>query len=256
MSTDAPNDETDTRPRGLLTEADRAFLRGEKEMSQGAKRNARQRIRDRLQAGMADFELLWNCMSNRDLELVFHPEDKVERNLIRVASHYALSFIWLGLWQNQDPHPNRIEDAIEQAAFVTGYAADVSLSMDYESLPDGELLLAKMAHKEQRMNELRERLRSDSLTSDVEAELTTELEREASFQYYLFEKALLDSAIDPEDLADITLIGEPLELTAEDIEKERAGWASSPVQRQSMPILTDVTIEPRSQRTADKERDE
>jgi len=91
------------------------------------------------------------------------------------------------------------------------------------------------------MNELRERLRADGVTGDTEAELTEKLEREASFQYYLFEQALLDSAIDPAQLADIDLIGEPLELTPEVIKKERAAWAASPVQRHTMPILTEVT---------------
>lgn len=244
MTEQAPTDESNSRPRGLLTAADRAFLRGEKELSDGAKRNTRQRIRNRLKAGLADFTLLWNCMSDRDMELVFHPDDEADRNQMRVVSHYALSFIWLGLWQNQDPHTERVADAVEQAAFAAGYAADASLSMDFERLPDGELLLAKMAHKEQRIEELRERLRSDDLTSATEADLTAELEREASFQYYLFERALLDSTVDPGDLADIQLIGDTIELTATDIEKEREAWAASPLQRQSMPIVTDVTRKP------------
>lgn len=254
MTDHVSTDESSARPRGVLTEADRAFLRGEKDLSDGAERNTRQRIRDRLKAAMDDFELLWHYISDRDMELVYHPDNDVERNQMRLASHLALSFIRLGLWQNQDPHAGRIEDAIEQAAFAAGYATDVSLSMDHEPLPDGQLLLAKMKHKEQRMTELRERLRAETLTSDTEAELTAELEREASFQYYFFEQALLDSAVEPAELADIELIGAPLELTAEDIEKERAGWAGSPLQRQTMPIVTDITRKPAN--PADSEPDQ
>lgn len=198
-------------------------------MSDSARRNARHRIRRRVQTGMADFQLLWNFMSDRDLELAFHPDDAAERNQMRVASHYALSFIRLGLWQNRDPHAGRIEDAVEQAAFAAGYAAKATTSIETERIPDGELLLAKIAHKEDRMDELRERLPADGMNEDTEVELTSKLESEASFQYYLFERALLDSAIDPAQLADIDLIGEPLELTPEVIEKEREAWAASPV---------------------------
>lgn len=240
--------EKDDRPRGILSEGDREFLREERDLSDSAARNARHRIRRRVQAAMTDFELLWNFMSDRDMEQIFHPDSDEERNQVRVASHQALSFIRLGLWQNRDPHAGRVEDAVEQAAFAAGYAAVATMTIDAEPIPDGELLLAKMAHKEDRMAELRERLYDDELDEETEAELMAELEKEATFQYYLFEKAIRDPEIEPSKLADVEIIGVSLEMTAEDIVKERTGWAKIPVQRQSVPKV--INIEHRAQEAA------
>lgn len=44
--------------RGILSEADREYLKGEKDLSAGAERNARQRIRERVQASIHDYRLL------------------------------------------------------------------------------------------------------------------------------------------------------------------------------------------------------
>ena len=62
----------DERARGILSEADRAYLRGETDhASVQAERNARARIRDRLYESMFDFELLVEHLSERDRRLVF-----------------------------------------------------------------------------------------------------------------------------------------------------------------------------------------
>lgn len=66
-------DETDPeRDRGILSPADRAYLRGETEFASAqAERNARARIRDRIYDAVLDFELLVDQLSDRDRELVF-----------------------------------------------------------------------------------------------------------------------------------------------------------------------------------------
>jgi hypothetical protein len=60
------------RPRGILSPADRAYLRGETTFeSDQSERNARARIRERVLAALGDFDLLADALSERDRELVF-----------------------------------------------------------------------------------------------------------------------------------------------------------------------------------------
>lgn len=58
--------------RGILTDADRAYLAGDGEYdSEQAERNARARIRDRVEAAVYDFEALLEGLSERDRRIVF-----------------------------------------------------------------------------------------------------------------------------------------------------------------------------------------
>jgi hypothetical protein len=241
MNKDSNQSPNKDRPRGILSEADREFLQGEKELSESAERNARQRIRQRVTAGLADFELLWMCLSDRDLELIFHPEEDDERHGIRSWSHHAIAFIRLGLWTNRDPHADRIADAVEQAAFAAGWATDVDLDLTKERLPEGDLLLAKIQHKNEKINELRKRVTEDDLGDASREDLQEELNREASMQYYLYEQAMQDPAVDAEELASTEIFGLEDELSGEDIKKEREGWDETPVVRQPMPVIVNVS---------------
>jgi hypothetical protein len=232
------------RPRGILSPADRQFLRGEKNLSDSAERNARHRIRNRVQASLADFELLWTYLPDRDLQLLFAPDDKQDRQAIRSWGHYAIAFIRLGLWTNEDPHSDRIADALEQAAFAAGKLAHADVQLDTEPAPDGDLLLAAMRDKNNRIAELRDRVDEEGLAPSQEADLREEAHREASFLYQLFEKGLMDPSVDPDALAAIDLFGQETEFTAEIVEEERAPMAESPIIRRSLPILTDISISP------------
>jgi hypothetical protein len=238
---DQPSTPIQERPRGLLSEADRAYLRGETELSDSAERNARHRIRERIKSGLKDFELLWLCLSDRDLELVFSPEEDGDRQRIRGCSHHAIAFLWLGLWTGSDPYAGRVSDALEQATFSAGWVADAEVNISTEPAPEGALLLAKLKHKTQRVEDLRGRLKRGDIGESSEAELITELQRESSFLYYLFEKALIDEDVDAEKLIAAMSHGPDDELTVEDIQKERQGWASSPAVRSVMPVLTDIS---------------
>jgi len=241
MAKETDNSTTDDRPRGLLTEADREFLRGERKLSESAERNARQRIRDRVQTGMADFELLWSLLPDRDLELIFYPDDEDERQRIRSWSQQAMSFLILGLWTNRDPHADRVTDAIEQAAFAAGWLADAEVNLDTERAPEGDLLLAKMQHKNQRINDLRERIAQEDLGELSEQELKDELKQEAAFQYYLFEKGLMDSSVDAEKFSSMRVLGFETDMPPEDIEKSQQAWEETPLVRQKLPVFVDIS---------------
>lgn len=229
------------RPRGILSPADRQFLRGEKELSDSAERNARQRIRERVHASLADFELLWTFLSERDLQLLFDPDSEEERRNLRSWSHYAIAFIRLGLWTNQDPHPDRIADALEQAAFAADQLADAEVDLETEPAPEGDLLLATMQDKNDRIAELGDRIAEEDLGQSSEEELREEARREGSYLYQLFQRGMMDSSVDSEALATIDLLDEESELTAEIIEQERRLLTDTPVVRPSLPVLTDIS---------------
>lgn len=241
MDEDSNHSSNEKHSRGILSKADREYLQGKRDLSDSAERNTRQRIRERVKAGLADFELLWTCLSDRDLELIFNPDDDRERRPVRSWSHHAIAFIQLGLWTNRDPHGDRIADAIEQAAFAAGWATDVDVDLTKQRLPEGDLLLAKIQHKTERLNELQGRIAEEDFGDLSREELREEMRQEASLQYYLYEKALQDPTVDSEDLASAGVFGLDEELTAEDIEKERDDWEGTPVVRRPLPVVVDVS---------------
>jgi hypothetical protein len=63
------------RPAALLTNAQRAYLRGEREYSSSAERDVKQRIRDRVTESIKDFSLLFEHWHQEEREKVFTPSD-------------------------------------------------------------------------------------------------------------------------------------------------------------------------------------
>lgn len=230
----------ETTPRGILTHEDREFLAGQKELSQGSKRNTRLRIRKRVRQSLTDFKLLWYCLPDKDLELIFNPDDKNERQNIRSSTHYAFAFLLLGLWANRDPHSGRLEDAFQQAAFESGWLTDVSLEISAERAPNAELIPAKIRHKEQKIQDISERLKQDQLSESNREELEAELQKEHSFRYLLFEEALVSPSVDEDAVASLMPDGEESGITPEEINKSKKAEAESPLLRKSLPIVTDV----------------
>lgn len=69
----------DDRPRGILSKADRKFLRGEKEFDhQESYSRARSRIRERVINGLLDFTVLEFCLQPRDKERIFESFDTLK----------------------------------------------------------------------------------------------------------------------------------------------------------------------------------
>jgi len=230
----------ETTPRGILTHEDREFLAGQKELSQGSERNTRLRIRKRVKQSLSDFKLLWYCLPEKDLELIFNPDEENERQNIRSATHYAFAFLLLGLWANQDPHQGRLEDAFQQAAFESGWLTDISLEISTEKAPNAELVPAKLRHKEQQIQDINERLEQDGLSESERKELNEELQKEHTFRYLLFEEALANPSVDEEAVASLLTDDEDSEMSAEELKEVDEARAESPVLRKSLPIVTDI----------------
>ena len=230
--------EQEERPRGILSPADRQYLTGQKELSQGAERNTRQRIRERIRNSLFDAQLLWELLPDNDLEQTFYPDDRNERHRIRSSAQYALSLLFLGLWMNRDPHQERLEDAITQAFYANDKLASVNIKIDTEPIPSGNLLLAKLKHKEERIGEIQNQLTTGEVREAEEEALKDELRQEFEYIYLLFEKALTDPTVDSEALSDIRFLKDS-ELSAEEIEQGQKIWKEALQVRQPLPVVVD-----------------
>lgn len=84
-STTEPNDESaSTEPLGLesaeehptaiLTDAQRAFLRGEKDYTRQGKSTARRRIQARIRAAMHDLALLTESLNSNEIGMIYAPD--------------------------------------------------------------------------------------------------------------------------------------------------------------------------------------
>jgi hypothetical protein len=158
------------------------------------------------------------------------------------------------LWTNEDPHPDRIADAIEQAAFAAGTLSHADVHLDTEPAPNGNLLLAMMRDKNNRIAEIRDRVENEDMAQSREAALREEAHREASYLYQLFEQGLVDPSVDPEALAAIDLLGQETELTAKSVKEERTPMIESPIVRQPLPIVTDISVSPPESSTDQSEK--
>lgn len=136
--------ERDTRPRGILTPDDREYLLGLKELSEQSGRNARARIRERLYHSILDFKLLWTYLEDRDLEIVFSPDDQDEARHLRSYCQAMLAFTILGLRANNDHYPDRLKAAIQQAALAADLDVKVTLEVEEESMDPSDLILRRM----------------------------------------------------------------------------------------------------------------
>jgi hypothetical protein len=84
-------DDVDERPRGILSPADRRFLRDEADLaSEQSVYDTRYRIRQRLRDALLDFPLLFAELDERDREQVFDGEEMAD------AVVDAVAFLYLG----------------------------------------------------------------------------------------------------------------------------------------------------------------
>lgn len=130
------------RERGVLTPADRAYLRGESAFgSVQAERNARARIRDRIYESLYDFEVLVESLSVHDRELVFEKRvgdtDGKEAYDALVAS---LAFLYQGVEDTDINFEDALAEAINVAEAENDRAATVELERTFHALSADELL--------------------------------------------------------------------------------------------------------------------
>lgn len=103
-------------PRGILTQADREFLAGKRQLgSPQAECNARARIRERVRYAFYDMMYLWQCLKADDLRQIVQPERKDERIALRKAFQDTIALTVRALDHANDDKPLRIAAALIQA---------------------------------------------------------------------------------------------------------------------------------------------
>lgn len=179
----------DSRPRGILSPADRAFLVGEAEFaSEQSAYDARYRIRERLRHALLDFELLFDRLSDEDRRQVFAPpDDQCEAFTRGLVS--AVAFLYLGTAGYDPPRENIFAEGIRRAADreAGGENAFCSVRIDVERPTRDDLehiieCVERGAHHELGEQELRVLAcfmhRHDQSESEVIGRLRDALERE------------------------------------------------------------------------------
>lgn len=129
------------RDRGILSPADRAFLRGESDLSSvQSERNARGRVRDRVYDGLLDFELLVERLSERDRRLVFEKRfGSMAGTEAFDALVAALAFVYRGVDDTDLDFEDVLREAVNVAEAADDRAATVDLDLTYHSLTVPEL---------------------------------------------------------------------------------------------------------------------
>jgi hypothetical protein len=132
---------SDDRDRGILTPADRAYLRGEADLSTvQSERNARARIRDRVYEATLDFELLVEGLSERDRRLVFEKRfDAMDGTEAFDALVSALAFVYRAVGDTGLDFEDALREAVNVAEAREARAASVDLEVTYHSLTVPEL---------------------------------------------------------------------------------------------------------------------
>lgn len=122
----------DERSRGILSPADRAYLRGESELASAqSERNTRARIRTRIRDSLLDFELLVEHLSDRDRELIFENGDGIE-TFDALAS--AVAFLYEGVDGTDLSFETALTEGINVAEAKRDRAASVDLEVTLRAL--------------------------------------------------------------------------------------------------------------------------
>ena len=122
------------RDRGVLTEADRAYLLGETEMThEQSKRNAEARIRQRITNAIFDFDLIVHMLADKDRRQVFERAATDDELLDGVTA--MLAFTALGLKEQGVELEDVLVPAIrsaEEAYAASQLAANVSVDITFD----------------------------------------------------------------------------------------------------------------------------
>lgn len=105
-----------SRPRGVLSPADRAYLLGEADLaSDQSEYDARYRIRERVRHAVHDFALLFDRLSEQDRRQVFAPAAD-EHDAFTEALVSAVAFLYHGTEAYDPPRKNIFAEGIRRAA--------------------------------------------------------------------------------------------------------------------------------------------
>ena len=126
---------SDDRDRGMLSPADRAYLRGETELaSVQSERNTRARIRDRIHDSLFDFEVLVEHLSERDRRLVFGDRLDDEGTAAFDALVSAVALLYRGIDDTDLSFETVLSEGINLAEASEDRAAVVDLDVTYHAL--------------------------------------------------------------------------------------------------------------------------
>ncbi|PSQ19691.1 hypothetical protein BRD00_01105 [Halobacteriales archaeon QS_8_69_26] len=127
---------SEDRGRGILSPADRAYLRGDREYgSVQSERNARARIRDRVEQSVLDFELLVECLPEGDRELVFGKRfDEGEGVEGFDALVSMLAFCYLAVGDTELDFETVLREAVNVAEATDDRAATVEFDLTFQTL--------------------------------------------------------------------------------------------------------------------------
>lgn len=203
------------KPRGILSTADREYLRGERELTKESERHARRRIRERVRTAVEDFSILWTHLPDEELEAIFQRDPKSEVEAIRSSFQNLIAFAILAMWANDDYYVTRIRAGIRQAAYARNRKASVQLNVDEELLPPTDDILRRLI---------------DSDDNEVSIEE--------------FDKALTDPDATPRLLAKVLLTFEDedmeLETAIQKIEAFQTERPDAPFAREKLPTIVSI----------------
>ena len=129
------------RGRGILSESDRAYLRGETQLaSVQSERNTRARIRERIFNAILDFELLVDRLSDTDRELVFKKRfGEMDGTEAFDALVSAMAFLYRGNESTDVDFDTVLREGINLAEANDDRAATIEFDLTFQSLTVGEL---------------------------------------------------------------------------------------------------------------------
>lgn len=177
MSQSSPGEANEgPQGRGILTEADRDFLHGEKEeLTEQSKRDTRYRIRKRLKNGILDLGVLSAHLEDKDRKRVF--EDLYDDQ----GPPFIGGLFFLGvrgvldITDSISEGVDAVEDIIEDAVFRAlqdideEYMIEVDVHIDYErEKPDMEELLKKFEQNEENFDEFMYLLRNEQIEFELD----------------------------------------------------------------------------------------
>jgi len=152
---EGPEDDLEDRPRALLTRDDRSFLKGEKEFEEEQQqRNARYRIRTRIENGLRDLGFLHGKLEESDIEKIF-------TKLIEEDHEYlenACGFIFTGVdyvESDLDKFERFLENSIHKAVVLKRSDENSIFTVDVN---------VDVAPKSANIDKIEERLAKDEAT--------------------------------------------------------------------------------------------
>lgn len=175
------------RPRGILSEADRRYLRNPEEYSKQARYERRRAIIDRVRESFHDYPLLVSALDEESRTEVFKEEQSHHEEMTLNVLTSGFAFLYLGILDTIEPRElghQAFEDilgtGIKQAYHQQGYSVkNVDVNVEVDRGPP----LRELKEKgELTQGGILQLLESGEMTAEEAAESLNELLREAGFE--------------------------------------------------------------------------